>query len=155
MEDVNEELCACLKDKIDTFSFLCLEDLKEISDFFKCRTVPAGNTLWREGDPCDYVAIIVSGRVKIQKETGLKGNHVVLGIYGEGTFVGELCILDDNPRTVTAVALDDTSLVLIMRESFEQLNTKYPELGGKLMKGMLLSVSKRLRGAFDRLVSTF
>jgi len=28
-------------------------------------------------------------------------------------------------------------------------------LGGKLMKGMLLSVSKRLRGAFDRLVSTF
>jgi len=155
MEDVNEELCTCLKDKIDTFSFLRIEDLREISGFLKCRTVPAGNTLWREGDPCDYVAIIVSGRVKIKKETGLKGNHVVLGIYGEGAFVGELCILDDNPRSVTAVALDDTFLVLIMRESFEQLNTTYPELGGKLMKGMLLSVSKRLRGAFDRLVSTF
>lgn len=155
MEEVSREFCSCLKDKIDTFSFLSLEELRDISGFLKCKTASAGRTLWNEGDPCDYVAIIVSGRVEIKKASDLKRNQIVLGIYGEGAFIGELCILDDTPRAVTAVALDDTSVVLITRDSFEQMNTKYPEMGGKLMKGMLLSVSKRLRGSFDRIVSIF
>lgn len=155
MSDSKGQLCACLQDNVDTFSFLTLEELARISGYLTCKSVASGETLWLEGDPCDYVAVIVSGRVEIKKETGLKGNSLVLGIYGEGNFVGELCILDDNPRAVTAVALEDTSLVLIMRDHFEQLNAEFPDLGGKIMKGILLSVSKRLRGAFDRLVSIF
>jgi CRP-like cAMP-binding protein len=78
-----------------------------------------------------------------------------LGIYSQGTFVGELCILDSSPRAVTAVALEDVSFVLITRENFDKLIKTHPELGIKFMKGMLLSVSKRLRSSFDRLVEVF
>ncbi len=155
MEEIHGEYCTSLKNDVDTFRFLSPEEIKEISGFLKCRTVPAGETLWNEGDQCGYVAIIVSGSVEIKKDSGLKGNHIVLGIYGKGAFVGELCMLDDTCRAVTAVARDDTSLVLITQESFEKLQTSCPELGCKLMKGMLLAVSKRLKGAFDRLVSIF
>jgi CRP-like cAMP-binding protein len=109
MKDDFVDLCTCLKDKLHTFSFLDAKDLEDISVFFKCKNISAGNTLWEEGNPCDYAAFIVSGQVQVEKKTELKGNQVVLGIYSQGTFVGELCILDSSPRAVTAVALEDVS----------------------------------------------
>jgi CRP-like cAMP-binding protein len=117
--------------------------------------VAKGETLWNEGDICDYVAFIVSGRVEVKKETDFKEKRVIVGIYSNGAIVGELCILDGSPRAVTAVALEDVSLVLITQENFNKLIDKYPELGAQLMKGMLLSVSIRLRSSFARLAAIF
>jgi len=155
MKDVFDELCTCMKEELNAFNFLRAEDLKELSGFFKCKSVAAGEILWNEGDFCDYVAFIVSGRVEVKKETEFKGKQVVVGIYSRGAVVGELCILDGSPRAVTAVALEDVSLVLITREDFDKLINKHPELGAQLMKGMLLSVSKRLKSSFARLATFF
>ena len=155
MKDVFSELCTCTNDKLDTFCFLRTEDVEKLSNFFKCKNVSTGKTLWEEGDRCDYVAFIVSGRVEVKKKSGLKGNQVILGIYSKGDFVGELCILDNSPRAVTAVALDDVSLLFITQENFDKLINTYPALGSKLMKGMLLAVSKRLRSSFGRLIALF
>jgi CRP-like cAMP-binding protein len=155
MNKVYDELCCHMMDELSAFSVLFDEEVRKISDFFQCRSVSSGSILWREGDSCDYVAFIGSGRVKVKKETELKGNQVVLGIYGKGSFVGALCILDGSPRAITAEALEDVSLAVITRESFDELMDQYPELGAKILKGMLLSVSKRLKNSFDRLVSIF
>lgn len=155
MNEVYDNLCTVLKDQLDSFVFLNPEDLSRVSGFFECKQLPAGSILWNEGDTCEYVAFIISGRVEIMKKTDLKKNSLVLGIYSKGTFVGALCILDDSPRAVTAAALDDLSLMLITQKNFEKLNTLHPDLGAKLMKGMLLSVSKRLKRSYDRLVQVF
>ncbi len=155
MKDVFGELCNCMKEEFGAFSCLQIKDLKELSSFFKCRNVAKGETLWNEGDICDYVAFIVSGKVEVKKETEFKEKQVIVGIYSSGAVVGELCILDGSPRAVTAIALEDVSLVLITREDFDKLTDKYPGLGVQLMKGMLLSVSKRLRSSFARLAAIF
>lgn len=155
MKDVFGELCNCMKEKLSALSFLRANDLKELCGFFKCKNVAKGETLWNEGDICDYVAFIVSGRVEVKKETDFKEKQVIVGIYSNGAIVGELCILDGSPRAVTAVALEDVSLVLITRENFNKLIDEYPELGAQLMKGMLLSVSIRLRSSFARLAAIF
>jgi CRP/FNR family cyclic AMP-dependent transcriptional regulator len=76
---------------------------------------------------------------------------VILGIYSKGA----LCILDDSLRKVTAVALEDVSLAIITRENVDKLIAIYPGLGAKLLKGMLLTVSDRLRKSFDRIVTFF
>ncbi len=155
MKDIFGELCNCKKAELSAFSYLRIEDLKELSGFFKCKDVAKGETLWNEGDICDYVAFIVSGHVEVKKETEFKEKQVIVGIYSNGAIVGELCILDGSPRAVTAVAREDVSLTLITRENFNKLIDKYPELGAQLMKGMLLSVSKRLRSSFARLAAIF
>ncbi len=153
MENISGELCISLKNKLDLFNFLGPGDLEKLSGFLMCKNAAAGETLWKEGDSCDYLAFIISGRVELKKQMDLKGNHVLLGIHSTGTFIGELCILDGSPRAVTAAALDNVALVVITRDNFNKLNNENPELGGKLMKGILLSVSKRLRNSFNRLVS--
>ncbi len=155
MKDVFNELCTCMIGENSVFNFLSNEDLKEVAIFFECKTVSAGEILWNEGDPCSYVAFIVSGRVEIKKETEFKGKYVVVGVLSSGSIVGALCILDASPRAVTAVALEDVSLVTISLEKFEELVSLYPALGSQLMKGMLLSASTRLKKSYDRLSKFF
>ena len=155
MKDILSELCTCMKDELSAFCYMDSDNAKILSGYFECRNVKAGETLWKEGDSCDYVAFITSGRLEVKKETEFEGKRVIVGIYAKGAFVGELCILDGSPRALTAVAQEDLSLVVITQKSFNELVNKYPELGVQLLKGMLLSVSKRLRKSFGRLAAIF
>ncbi len=148
-------LCACLREEDSIFKFVGEENLGAISEFFQCVTVSAGEVLWREGDDCDYVAFIVSGQVEVKKQTEFEGKHVIVGLYNRGAVVGAVCILDGSKRAVTAKAVDDTSLAVISRDNFEKLIEEHPVLGTKLMKGMLLSFSVRLRKSFERLATFF
>jgi CRP-like cAMP-binding protein len=155
MTERQAEICKRLRGELTSFRFLHGEDVSVIAPFFTCRQARAGEILWREGDPCEHVAFIIEGQVDIKKETEFEGKQVIVGVYGKGSIVGELGLLDGKPRAVTAVALTDTDLLLLTRQNLDRLLELYPELGIKLLKGMLLAVSIRLRKSFDRLASIF
>ena len=155
MEKLFKDLCSYMRGDQNAFSFLSEDDLKKVSEFFQHRTFRAGDILWEEGTPCEYVAFIVSGRVQVKKKTEFKRNKVVLGVYNKGSYVGALCLLDGSPRAVTAEALDDVCVIVITPESFDKLSKSYPEIATAIMKGMMLAISKRLKKSFDRLVAVF
>lgn len=150
-----ERLCGRMKRELRFFNFMAEEDLDEVAGFFECRQVAAGQRLWQEGDPGNYVAFIVAGRVEVSKETEFKGKNVVVGVYSQGTIVGELSILDGSPRAETALALDHVDLVMLTVDSFNRLLKEHPQLGARLLKGMLLTVSRRLKKSFERLAAIF
>lgn len=151
----SDEQCLLLKRQLRFFHFLAEEDMPLLADFFDCRQVPAGEILWQEGEPGDYEAFIVEGRVEVKKDTEFAGKQVVVGVYSPGTVVGELCLLDKKPRAVTAVALEDCGLLILTRQRLEALLEEHPRVGVKLLKGMLFAVSIRLRKSFERLASIF
>ena len=155
MNNIYGELCSCKSIADSIFSFVGPEKLEGLCSYFQCKSVSEGELLWEEGDPCDFAAFIVSGRVEVMKQTEFKGKHVIVGVYGRGAVVGALCILDGGKRAVTAKALEDTSVTTISRDNFEKLLNEEPELGAQLMKGMLLSFSTRLRKSFERLATFF
>ena len=150
----NEQLVANRKE-ISVFRYLSEEDLERISGYFKIKEVAANNIIWKEWDPCEYLAFILSGSVKMKKETEFKGKEIVFGLYKKGATIGALCVLDRGIRPVTAVTLEDVSLLLVTREDFDELLENHPKSGSKLLKGMLFSLSSRLRGSFDRMTSIF
>jgi len=151
MMDIFKGLGTSAEGEKSVFNFLSDEDLRNLSAFFESKNIPAGETLWKEEDPFDYIAFIVSGKVEIKKETEFGDMNVIMGIYSKGA----LCILDDSLRKVTAVALEDVSLAIITQEKLDKLIDTNPGLGAKLLKGMLLTVSARLRKSFDRLTVFF
>jgi len=155
MNDVATNICECMKAEHNVFSFLEEKNAEELCKYFTCTTASAGEILWTEGSPCDYIAIIVSGRVEVKKETEFRDRHVVVGVISSGSIVGALCILDGKPRAVTAEALEDTSFLRLTPENFEKLLRANPDAGVKLLKGILMSVSTRLRRCFDRLTGFF
>jgi CRP/FNR family transcriptional regulator, cyclic AMP receptor protein len=155
MIQLHQDQCARLKNQLRCFHFLAEEDLPRIGEYFTCASVRAGETLWSEGDPGEFEAFIIEGKVEVSKETEFPGHKVVVGVYSPGAVIGELCMIEQQPRGVTAVALEDTSLLLLSRERFELLLEHNPSLGIKLIKGMLLAVSIRLRKSFERLAAIF
>jgi CRP/FNR family transcriptional regulator, cyclic AMP receptor protein len=151
MMDILKSLGTSAEGEKTVFTLLSDEDLRDLSAFFESKDIPAAETLWKEEDPFDYIAFIISGKVEIKKETEFGDMNVIIGIYSKGA----LCILDDSLRKVTAVALEDVSLAIITQESLDKLIGTNPALGAKLLKAMLLTVSDRLRKSFDRLTVFF
>ncbi|MEW6601269.1 MAG: cyclic nucleotide-binding domain-containing protein [Nitrospirota bacterium] len=155
MTDQLNKLRECMINEHSVFSFLCEENLSELAGYFQTKTIKAGELIWEEGGPCDYAGIIISGRVEIKKKTEFEGKYVVVGIYNRGAAVGVLCFLNSSARAVTAVALEDVTLMVITPDNFDKLLTTKPDLGIRILKGMLLSVSIRLKKSYERLAKFF
>lgn len=149
-----ERLCGRMKQELRFFSFLENAELDEIAAYFECRQVPAGQYLWKEHSPGNHVALLINGRVEVSKGTDLKGN-VVVGVYSRGASVGELSLLDGSPRAESVLAIDHVDLIFLTRESFQRLISEHPEIGVRLLEGLLMTVSRRLKKSFERLASIF
>lgn len=154
-ENCSERLCQEMKRELGFFSFLSEADLEEVGQYFNCRKVKSGDNVWTSGDPSDYVAFIVSGRVQIKVNTEFPGKQVVVGVFSRGAAIGVNCTVVQGPRNSTARAMDDTGLILITQENFDRLIDEHPRIGVKLLQGMLLSETTRLHKAYARLASIF
>jgi len=150
-----EDLCRKIKSNFRFFQYLDEAEKMVVGQYVECCEIPAGRVLWREGDDSTSAAFVVEGKVEVKKETEFEGKHVIVGIYGEGSVVGELCLLSGDKRAVTATALTDVWLLMLSSERFEALLAEHPAIGGKLLKGMFLAVSRRLRKSFERLAAIF
>lgn len=152
---VSEKTCMVMKEELSFFPFLDKEELADMPCYFQPQEYAPGEVVCQEGDPCEFVGFIVSGRLEIKKQTEFKGKTFVLGIYSAGSMVGELCICDNHPRPYTAVALEKTTLIKVSRENFAKMIDERPDIGAKFLKGLLMSASIRLRKSFDRMASIF
>jgi CRP-like cAMP-binding protein len=144
-----------MKRELGFFSFLSTGDLEDVSAYFNCRTVTARSNLWNAGDPSDYIAFIISGRVQIKVDTEFPGKQVVVGVFSRGSVIGSSCAVSTEPRYTTATAMENSGLVLITHNNFNKLIDDYPVIGTKLLKGMLLSETNRLQQTYMRLASIF
>jgi CRP-like cAMP-binding protein len=131
------------------------EELAVLSPYLKGRQIAAGETLWQENQAGNYLAIILSGHLEIKKDTEFAGKQVVVAVFGPGAVVGELSFLDQSPRAVSVVALEDTSLAMIGRDAFEELLAVNPAVGMKLYRAILLALASRLKKSYERLAAIF
>jgi CRP-like cAMP-binding protein len=104
------------------------------------RRYPAGVALFVEGDDGSRVFLIESGRVKIGAVTD-EGRDVLLAIRGPGELLGEFSALDGEPRSASAVALDDVEATVIAPEKYRDWLLERPEV----LLAHLLNVIERLR----------
>jgi CRP/FNR family cyclic AMP-dependent transcriptional regulator len=86
--------------------------------------------------------IITAGRIKISRLSD-DGREVILSILSEGDFFGEMSILDGQTRSATAVALDDSELLLIRRDDFLKMLHSFPQIAINLLR----ELASRLRRA--------
>jgi len=105
----------------------------------------AGDALFREGDPPTTAFLIESGEIEV---TMLRaGERVTLSRLGPGDLLGEMAVIDESPRTATALALTDCLLFPIDRAQIgERLATTDP-----IIRSLLEGQLKRYRGALRAL----
>lgn len=76
-----------------------------------------GDTLFREGDQGDTAFIIESGAVEVFRTE--QGKEIRLGMVGPGSILGEMALIDDQPRMATARAVSQSVAVTVGRRAFE------------------------------------
>ena len=96
------------------------------------RDFRAGDVLFREGEHGEEMYVIQSGVVQILKAVG--NEERPLAALGRGEFVGEMALLNDKPRTATAVVLEDAKCLVIDRATLEQMITSSAEIALRLVK---------------------
>lgn len=143
------------QDKFAFFRNLPEGEISHLMKFCTHHKATAGEIIWHEGDNDNQAAFILNGKLGIKKMTEFSNRHIIVGTYSAGSVVGELCLLTDNERAVTAEAITDVELLLLSNDCFEQLIKSHPELGLKLLRGLFKMTSKRLTKSYERMASIF
>ncbi|MCX7556434.1 EAL domain-containing protein [Xanthomonadaceae bacterium JHOS43] len=99
------------------------------------RTLRAGETLFREHDPGRSAYLIESGAIRIV--VGQGESAMTLADLGAGDLVGEMAMIDDAPRTATAIAIEDAVLLVIDREHLAERVAQTDPVVRALLGGQL------------------
>lgn len=126
--------------QVPLFRDLSKHELQTLSVNCRERDYPAGATLLRQGETGIGLFIITSGKVQITQQSP-DGSVRDLGTFDRGAVLGEMSLLDDLPRTATAVALEPTRALAIPVWDFRAVLREQPEIAIKLLSIM----SQRLR----------
>lgn len=86
---------------------------------------------------------IISGSVKVYRVTS-DGNEVPIAVLGEGEVVGELALLDDQPRSANVETLQESVMLCLNRHDFMKVLSAHPQTAINLLK--TLSVRVRENG---------
>jgi CRP/FNR family cyclic AMP-dependent transcriptional regulator len=98
------------------FALLDEEDRRMLGAVIDTRIVPKGRTLFEKGDPGESLFIVRSGAIELFI-VSVTGERIVLTLAEAGDLFGELTLSDQKPRTATAVALEDTELIVMTRSN--------------------------------------
>jgi CRP/FNR family cyclic AMP-dependent transcriptional regulator len=88
----------------------------------------AGSVIFREGDEARELFVIKSGQVRIQI-----GNRTVTDL-GTDSIFGEMALIDNEPRSATAIAVTDVELVAVSEKQFLFLVSQTPYFALKVMR---------------------
>lgn len=115
------------------FANLPEEEASELARRLIPRRFSVGQVIFHLGDPGGLLYIVSRGKVKISHTTP-EGQEAVLAILGPGEFFGELALLDDSPRSATAVALEPSETLTLHREDFIHYLMANPEFALQVLK---------------------
>ena len=96
------------------------------------RTFQAGEMIFSEFEPGDNFYLIQSGRVELVKIIG--DIERTLDILQPSEMFGEMAILENSPRSATAIALDTVKVLEFNRQNFEILMLGNPQIALKLLR---------------------
>jgi CRP/FNR family transcriptional regulator, cyclic AMP receptor protein len=103
-----------------------------------------GQVVCKEGDVDPSLFVIAKGSVAILKHDAGE-NERLLARLGPGQTIGEMALLDGQPRSASVVAAEDLVLLVVTRAELERLVEEKPRLGVKFLWKLARLLSQRLR----------
>ncbi|MDR2129035.1 MAG: cyclic nucleotide-binding domain-containing protein [Burkholderiaceae bacterium] len=134
---------------------LSISDALVVVSYMHPRRVQAGEVLIREGESKgnDFMALLIEGEVTVEScATTAQRDSMVVTVLGPGSLVGELGIIDDEPRSASCIASTDLLLAILPRAAVEQLIEDEPAVAARLMLAVAKSVADHLRETNRKLV---
>jgi CRP/FNR family transcriptional regulator/CRP/FNR family cyclic AMP-dependent transcriptional regulator len=127
---------------VPIFSELSEPDLEKLTGLATRKRYPKDGVVFFENEAGDTLFMIAQGRIKVTI-LGDDGREIILSVLSQGEFFGEMALLDNEPRSATTIAAEDSELLSLSRSEFEGVLSHNPGI----MVGLIKVLTARLRHA--------
>ncbi len=128
--------------QVDIFTDLDPQSLALLVERSRILNFRKNSILMTEGETGECMYIIESGSVKIYISDE-DGSELTLFVEGPGSYIGEISLLDDEPRTASALALENTRVLIISKSVFFECISLNPDIAFRIIRVL----TQRLRKA--------
>jgi CRP-like cAMP-binding protein len=135
-------------DLLENFSPAEVRLLAHFMDVFRA---PTATEIIHEGEGGDFMLMVIEGKVEVQKRDRWNAPQV-MAVVEPGKTLGEMSMIDGEPRFATCVAAEPTLVAVLNRESLARIIVEQPMLGAKILMEIVLMLSQRLRATSARLL---
>jgi CRP/FNR family transcriptional regulator, cyclic AMP receptor protein len=133
---------------LENFSPSEVELLAHFMDVYRAE---ASVEIIREGDGGDFMLMVLEGRVEVHKRDRWNSQQLLASVDA-GRTLGEMSMIDGEPRFATCIAAETTLIAVLHRESLARIIVEQPLLGAKILMELVLMLSQRLRATSQRLL---
>jgi len=126
---------------VPIFENLLSSELKEVAKLTHERTYKKNEFIFKKMAPAEGMYVILSGNVQIVDPD----SDITITSLKTNDFFGELALLDEEPRSASAIAITQSRLIGFFRTDLLTLMERSPELGNKLLLNLSRVLGERLR----------
>lgn len=129
------------------------EEARIIVSYMRPHRLSQGTVFIREGDAdrTDFMLLILDGEVTVETIVVSRSEPITLTVLGPGRLIGEMGLLDGEPRAASCTATTDVHGAILTREGLGKLLDDDPRTAAKLMMAISLRIAVRLRESTDKL----
>jgi CRP/FNR family cyclic AMP-dependent transcriptional regulator len=135
--------------KIPIFQDLDQGELRKIKHILHQREYKKDEVIFNEGDVGLGMYIIIGGSVEIV--CGPQSH--ILAELSEGDFFGELSLLDDSPRSASAITKTPCKILCFFKPELFDLIDRNPKLGSRILFKLAWTISERLKNTNEQLTA--
>lgn len=114
------------------------------------RAEPAAEII-HEGEAGDFMLMVLEGRVEVHKRDRWNTPQLLASVDA-GRTLGEMSMIDGEPRFATCLSAEPSLIAVLDRESLARIIVEQPLLGAKILMELVLMLSQRLRATSKRLL---
>ena len=130
------------------FARLAVAQAEALSSAVVKRRYKRGEVLVAQGQKSDALFLLLTGRARVMASDS-RGREVILATLGQGDYLGEMSLIDNEPHSATVRAEVQTDVLVLGRAEFTRCRLENASMGVVLMRGL----AKRLRQA-DRKIES-
>ena len=133
------------------FAEFSRDDISILAGYMDVYRAQPGELIITEGDGGDFMLLIVEGFVDILKR-GMRHEQQHMTTVGPGMTLGEMSMIDGEPRFATCIATEPTVFAVLHRDDMAKIILDHPSLGSKILVKLVSMLSARLRQTSARLL---
>ena len=137
--------------KCDLLENFSPAEVRLLAHFMDVYQAPLGTEIIREGDGGDFMLMLIEGKVEVHKRDRWSMPQLI-AVVEAGKTLGEMSMIDGEPRFATCIAAEPTMLAVLDRENLARIIVEQPMLGAKILMELVLMLSQRLRSTSARLL---
>lgn len=125
--------------------------IQSLAGYIQLYQAQPGTVLFQEGERGHFMCIVLEGKLEVRKENA-KGDRRTVATVFPGRSLGEMAMVDGEPRSASAVIVTPSLLAVMTEENFKTLLQDKPALAARMLFKIAQLLSQRLRQTSGMLV---